>query len=182
MDVRGRTEVLKRERATRGLTVRAAASQAAISPETLRRIEQGKNARLPAAMAIAALYERELEDLFELGEPTVEEQVISALMATAEPEQLRSAALTLVYQGTRGVPHDEREDHPLFKIAEQLEKVGQAKPRRTGLRWELTISEADTLLEAAAFAAKHADDDLAQRARQLVREFRPSQNIDRREL
>ncbi len=116
MDVRGRTEVLKRERATRGLTVRAAASQAAISPETLRRIEQGKNARLPAAMAIAALYERELEDLFELGEPTVEEQVISAL------------------------------------------------------------------LEAAAFPAKHANDDLAQRARQLVREFRPSQNIDRREL
>jgi hypothetical protein len=38
------------------------------------------------------------------------------------------------------------------------------------------------LLEAAAFAAKNADDDLAQRARQLVREFRPSQDIDPKEL
>jgi transcriptional regulator with XRE-family HTH domain len=182
VDVRGRSERLKRERATRGLTLRAAASQAGISPETLRRIEQGKNARLPAAMAIAEIYERELEDLFELGEPTVEERIISALMAAAEPEQLHSAALTIAYEGMRDVPRDEWEDHPLLKVVEQLEKAAEAKPRRTGVRWELTTGEADTLLEAAAFAAKNADGALAQRANQLVREFRPSQYIDREEL
>jgi DNA-binding XRE family transcriptional regulator len=181
MDVKGRTDLLKRERATRGLTLRAAASQAQISPETLRRIEQGRNARLPAAIAVARLYERELEELFEFGELTVQEQVMAALIAAADPDQLRSAAFALSFQAHQSAPAGERDAHPLMKLAEQLELAAESKPRRGGVKWELTTAEADTLLDAAAFAARNADGDMAARANELIREFRPSQYIDGKE-
>jgi transcriptional regulator with XRE-family HTH domain len=180
MKLTPKTTEIQRERATRGMTLRAAAAAAKISPETLRRVEHGKPTRMNTALAVASAYERDLDELFDVGEISPQDVILNAFVQTADAEQLRSVAFAIAVHGTRE-GEEMSGDGVYAKLAREFERGADEKPRRTGVRWELTIGEADTLLDAAAFAAKNADDDLAQRARQIVHEFRPSYDLDPKE-
>jgi hypothetical protein len=115
--------------------LRAAAAAAKISPETLRRVEHGKATRMDTALAVATAYERDLDELFDVGEVSPQDVILNAFVQTADADQLRSVAFAIAVHGMR-----EREemsgDGVYAKLAREFERGAAEKPRRTGVRWE----------------------------------------------
>ena len=106
--------------------------------------------------------------------------IIHDLASSMGSDQLLLAAMRLSLRAGGEVDLPDSERRLYLRIAASLEELRESRERdeaeqaRGSATWTMTTREAETFLEAARFAARHAgeaDPDLARRARRLARHF-----------